>query len=87
MCHAAQRRKTAATVDEIRAAGGVAHGFGSDARKEDQVVELVEHIEREIGAIEVFVFNIGANVPLQHPRGNPTQVTSRSGRWPASAAS
>jgi len=50
-------------VDEIRSAGGDAHGFGSDARKDDQVAELVEHIETQIGAIEVFVFNIGANVP------------------------
>jgi NAD(P)-dependent dehydrogenase (short-subunit alcohol dehydrogenase family) len=55
--------KLQALVDEIRAAGGVAHGFASDARKEDQVAELVEHIETQIGAIEVFVFNIGANVP------------------------
>ena len=47
----------------IRAAGGTAHGFASDARKEDEVVTLVEHIEREIGPIEVLVFNIGANVP------------------------
>ena len=47
----------------IRAAGGTAHGFASDARKEDEVVTLVEHIEREIGTIEVLVFNIGANVP------------------------
>ena len=47
----------------IRAAGGTAHGFASDARKEDAVVTLVEHIEREIGPIEVLVFNIGANVP------------------------
>lgn len=50
-------------VDEIRAAGGEAHGFGSDARKEEQVAELVETIERDIGPIEAFVFNIGANVP------------------------
>ena len=47
----------------IRAAGGAAHGFASDARKEDEVVTLVEHIEGEIGPIEVLVFNIGANVP------------------------
>ena len=47
----------------IRAAGGTAHGFASYARKEDEVVTLVEHIEREIGTIEVLVFNIGANVP------------------------
>jgi NAD(P)-dependent dehydrogenase (short-subunit alcohol dehydrogenase family) len=50
-------------VDEIRSAGGQAHGFASDARKEEQIAELVEHIESKIGPIEVFVFNIGANVP------------------------
>jgi NAD(P)-dependent dehydrogenase (short-subunit alcohol dehydrogenase family) len=50
-------------VEEIRAAGGQAHGFASDARKEDEVAELVETIERDIGPIEAFVFNIGANVP------------------------
>jgi NAD(P)-dependent dehydrogenase (short-subunit alcohol dehydrogenase family) len=50
-------------VEEIRAAGGEAHGFASDARKEEQVAELVEAIESRIGPIDVFVFNIGANVP------------------------
>ena len=50
-------------VDEIRAAGGEAHGFASDARKEEDVAALVEGIERDIGPIEAFVFNIGANVP------------------------
>ena len=50
-------------VDEIIAAGGQAHGFASDARKEEEVAELVETIERDIGTIEAFVFNIGANVP------------------------
>ena len=50
-------------VDEIRAAGGEAHGFASDARKEEDVAALVERIESEIGPIEAFVFNIGANVP------------------------
>ena len=50
-------------VDEIRAAGGEAHGFASDARKEEEVTELVATIERDIGPIEAFVFNIGANVP------------------------
>jgi len=49
-------------VEEIRAAGGQAHGFASDARKEEEVMALVEKIESEIGPIEVFVFNIGANV-------------------------
>lgn len=47
---------------EIQAAGGTAHGFGSDARREEQVVALVEQIEATIGPIEALVFNIGANV-------------------------
>ena len=50
-------------IAAITAAGGAAHGFASDARKEDEVIALVETIERDIGAIEVLVFNIGANVP------------------------
>jgi NAD(P)-dependent dehydrogenase (short-subunit alcohol dehydrogenase family) len=59
-------------VQQIRADGGQAHGFGSDARKEDDMVALVEKIEREIAPIEVAVFNIGANV-----RSGITETTSR----------
>lgn len=55
--------KLQALVVEIEAAGGRAHAFGSDARKEEEVVALIEQIERDIGAIEVLVFNVGANVP------------------------
>ncbi len=54
--------KLAPLVDAIRAEGGEAVPFGVDARKEEQMVELVERIERGHGAIEVAVFNIGANV-------------------------
>ena len=50
-------------IAEIQVQGGTAFGFGSDARKEEQVIELIEHIESSIGPIEVMVFNIGANVP------------------------
>jgi NAD(P)-dependent dehydrogenase (short-subunit alcohol dehydrogenase family) len=50
-------------IAQIEAEGGKAHGFASDARKEDEVVALVEQIESNIGPIEVLVFNIGANVP------------------------
>lgn len=49
-------------LDQIQADGGKAHGFASDARKEEEVVALVEQIESTIGPIEVLVFNIGANV-------------------------
>jgi short-subunit dehydrogenase len=54
--------KLAALIAQIEAAGGTAHAFGSDARKEEEVTGLVERIESTIGAIEVLVFNIGANV-------------------------
>jgi NAD(P)-dependent dehydrogenase (short-subunit alcohol dehydrogenase family) len=50
-------------LDDIQQAGGVAHGFASDARKEDEVISLVEHIESNVGPIAVLVFNIGANSP------------------------
>jgi NAD(P)-dependent dehydrogenase (short-subunit alcohol dehydrogenase family) len=50
-------------VDAIQAGGGEAHGFACDARKEEDVIALVEQIESQIGPIEAFVFNIGANVP------------------------
>ncbi|HWP10327.1 MAG TPA: SDR family oxidoreductase [Ramlibacter sp.] len=50
-------------LDGIAAEGGKAHGFASDARKEDEVIALVERIESTIGPIEVLVFNIGANAP------------------------
>jgi short-subunit dehydrogenase len=50
-------------VSEIEALGGRAHAFGADARREEEVVTLIEQIEHGIGPIEVLVFNIGANVP------------------------
>lgn len=49
-------------TDRIKSDGGEARGFGSDARKEDQVAELFATVEREVGPVEVMVFNIGANV-------------------------
>jgi NAD(P)-dependent dehydrogenase (short-subunit alcohol dehydrogenase family) len=49
-------------VARIRAEGGQAYGFASDARKEDEVIALVGRIEREIAPLEAAVFNIGANV-------------------------
>src|SRR5262245_37692879 len=49
-------------LDRIRADGGEAHGFGSDARVEDEVVNLFNTIEEKLAPLEVVVFNIGANV-------------------------
>ena len=50
-------------LDQIKADGGQVHGFASDARKEEEVIALVEQIESTLGPIEVLVFNIGANAP------------------------
>ncbi|OLF52303.1 SDR family oxidoreductase [Pseudomonas chlororaphis] len=50
-------------VETIQQSGGEAHGFACDARKEEEVIALIEQIENEIGPIEALVFNIGANVP------------------------
>ena len=50
-------------IDSIRAEGGRAYGYGSDARKEEDVAALFAQIEAEHGPVEVMVFNIGANVP------------------------
>jgi NAD(P)-dependent dehydrogenase (short-subunit alcohol dehydrogenase family) len=55
--------KLAPLIEEIRGSGGEAHGFASDARKEEDVIKLVDDIERELAPIDVMVFNIGANVP------------------------
>lgn len=51
-----------ALAASLRADGGEAHAFGVDARSEDEMVALFETIERDIGPLEVMVFNIGANV-------------------------
>ena len=51
-----------ALAESIRAEGGRAHGFGVDAREEDEMVPFVARVEREIGPIAVAVYNIGANV-------------------------
>jgi NAD(P)-dependent dehydrogenase (short-subunit alcohol dehydrogenase family) len=59
-------------VAQIQAAGGTAHGFGSDARKENEVVDLIARIERDIAPIEVAVFNVGGNV-----RFNVVDTTER----------
>jgi NAD(P)-dependent dehydrogenase (short-subunit alcohol dehydrogenase family) len=54
--------KLAPLVDEIRASGGKAHGYSLDAREEGRVEEVFAEIERDLGALEVVVFNVGANV-------------------------
>ncbi len=49
-------------VQSIRNEGFHAAVYPGDARVEDEAVAMVDAIERDVGAIEVAVFNIGANV-------------------------
>ena len=49
---------------EIEAGGGQARPFEVDARREEQVVELVECVENEMGPIQVAIFNPGANINI-----------------------
>lgn len=51
-----------ALAQSIRDEGHEAIAMPADARDEDQMVALVDRIEKEVGPIEVAVFNIGANV-------------------------
>ncbi len=59
-------------VEAIAADGGRAVAFGTDARQEDQVVDLFDRVEADIGPVEAVVFNIGANV-----RFSITETTAR----------
>ncbi|MFC4671931.1 SDR family NAD(P)-dependent oxidoreductase [Seohaeicola nanhaiensis] len=54
--------KLAPLIDEIAAAGGTAHGYTMDARREDSTAEVFARIEVEVGPLDVVIFNVGGNV-------------------------
>ena len=54
--------KSQALVEEMKAAGHEVHAFAVDARKEAEVQSLCEQVERDVGPIEVCLFNAGSNV-------------------------
>lgn len=49
-------------IEEIEAKGHSALGIGCDARSEEETIALFDRVEKDVGPIEVMVFNIGANV-------------------------
>ena len=59
-------------VSSIEAESGRVHAFGSDARREEQVIDLIEEIETNIGPIEIAVYNVGGNVKF-----SITETTTR----------
>jgi NAD(P)-dependent dehydrogenase (short-subunit alcohol dehydrogenase family) len=54
--------KSQGLVDELTSAGHRIHAFSVDARQESEVQALFTNVEKEIGPIEVCLFNAGSNV-------------------------
>jgi NAD(P)-dependent dehydrogenase (short-subunit alcohol dehydrogenase family) len=54
--------KSRSVVQDIVASGGTARAIGTDVRNEEAVQALFVQVEAELGAIEVCLFNAGANV-------------------------
>jgi NAD(P)-dependent dehydrogenase (short-subunit alcohol dehydrogenase family) len=54
--------KSQGLVDELKDAGHQIHAFSVDARQEADVQDLFARVEKEIGPIEVCLFNAGSNV-------------------------
>ena len=60
---ATRRRGDLETLQaDIKALGGSASTFHSDARDEEQVSSLIKMIETDIGPIHAAIFNVGGNV-------------------------
>lgn len=49
-------------VDGIKSAGGEATGFLMNALDESSIEDRVAHVEKEIGPIEVVIYNLGAQI-------------------------
>ena len=70
-------------VDADRGRRRPAHGFASDARKEEEVVALVEQIEARSAPSRCWCSTSAPTCPRASST-RPRASTSRSGRWPAS---
>jgi len=54
--------KAKALIDEVVSAGGKLQAFSVDARQEGAVQALFGRVERDVGPIEVCLYNAGSNV-------------------------
>lgn len=54
--------KNSELVEQINGAGGRAHSLSVDAREEQQVIDCLTNIERDIGPLALVIFNVGGNV-------------------------
>lgn len=68
LCRRSDEEGLQKLVDDIKSEGGEAHGFLLNAVDEGSIEERVAQIEKDIGPIEVALYNLGAQVgdrPLQ----------------------
>ena len=63
-CLATKQENTQAVVDEIGAAGGVAHGFGCRVEDATEVTRTFEDIRKIAGSINLLVNNAGISKPV-----------------------
>ena len=54
--------KSKSLAEELKARGVEFHAFSVDARKEEEVQKLFAEIEKNVGPIEICLFNAGSNV-------------------------
>lgn len=62
LCRRSDEQGLQKMVADIEASGGQATGHLLNAVEPDSIEHLVEHVETQIGAIEVIVFNLGAQI-------------------------
>ena len=62
LCRRSDQNGLNKSIDALQADGWTAHGFIVDAVKPGAVESLVEGIEKDIGEIEVVVYNLGAQI-------------------------
>src|SRR5258708_16316829 len=54
--------KSKLLAEELRARGAEFYAFSVDARKEEEVEKLFAEIEKNVGPVEICLFNAGSNV-------------------------
>ncbi len=62
LCRRTDEEGLARLVGAIKEAGGTATGMILDASKEGTIEQTVQQVEKEIGVIEVVLFNLGAQI-------------------------
>lgn len=68
LCRRSDQEGLDTLVSGIKAAGGEATGLLLNAIEDDAIEDAVAHVEKNIGPIEVVIYNLGAqigNVPLE----------------------